>query len=520
MNKIFIYILSVVMLFVSCEKDFIPSLSYLNVSNHSVSVSSNSIRLSCNLDSDADIDKAYVECDIDDGFTSVYKKRVQLTRSGGSIYSATIAGLKENTTYYIRYEGVDHYSGKKNSEVYKYKTSIAGSPSVSTTSVTNVSYTSATIGGNVTSDGGSTVTERGVVYSTSQNPTTSNAKKTSGSGTGSFSVNLSGLSEGTTYYVRAYAINSKGTSYGEQVSFTTKKESSVPSVLTRSASDVSYTSATVGGNVTSDGGSTVTERGVVYSTSQNPTTSNAKKTSGSGTGSFSVNLSGLSEGTTYYVRAYAINSKGKSYGEQVSFTTKTNSGTGGSGGSESNHEYVDLGLSVKWATCNVGASQPEEYGDYFAWGETSPKSIYDWSTYKWCYGSSTSLIKYCTGDNKKQLDLSDDAARANWGGTWRMPTHDEWTELRQKCTWTWTTQNGVFGYKVTSKTNGRSIFLPAAPYRDDSSLYNAGSGGYYWSSSLYTVYSNEAMYVYFDSSYVDWSHGNRFRGFSVRSVCP
>ena len=517
MNKIIIYILGTMMLLVSCEKDFIPSASYLHVSNHSVSVYSNSIRLSCNLDSDADIDKAYVECDIYDGITSVYKKKVQLTRSGGSRYSATITGLKENTIYYICYEGVDRFSGKIKSEVYKYKTSIAGSPSVSTTSVTDVSYTSATVGGNVTSDGGSTVTERGVVYSTSQNPTTSSSKKTSGSGTGSFSVSLSGLSQGTTYYVRAYAVNNNGTSYGEQKSFTTG--ANLPSVTTSDPTNVSSTTATVGGNVTSDGGAAVTERGVVYSTSQNPTTSSSKKTSGSGTGSFSVSLSGLSKGTTYYVRAYAVNSKGTSYGEQKSFATKNSSG------SVNGYDYVDLGLSVKWATCNVGADSPEDYGDYFAWGETKPKSTYKWSTYEWCQGSTTTLTKYCTYssygkvDNKTQLDLSDDAARANWGGSWRMPTHDELTELREKCSWTGTTQNGVEGYKVTSKTNGNSIFLPAAGYRYNSSLYDAGSYGYYWSSSLYTVSPNDARFVYFDSSRVDWNFSSRYYGRSVRPVC-
>ena len=191
------------------------------------------------------------------------------------------------------------------------------------------------------------------------------------------------------------------------------------------------------------------------------------------------------------------------------------------------HQYVDLGLSVKWATCNVGASKPEGYGDYFAWGETRPKSTYNWSTYKWCRGNYNNLTKYCTSssygtvDNKTQLDLSDDAARANWGGSWRMPTHDELTELREKCTWTWTTQNGVNGYKVTSKTNGRSIFLPAAGYRCGSSLLDAGSGGNYWSSSLYTVSPNGARYVNFGSSFVDWNNGGRRGdGLSVRPVCP
>ena len=193
-----------------------------------------------------------------------------------------------------------------------------------------------------------------------------------------------------------------------------------------------------------------------------------------------------------------------------------------------NHEYVDLGLSVKWATCNVGATKPEEYGDYFAWGETQPKSIYDWSTYKYCNGSSTSLTKYCTDsyygtvDNKTQLELSDDAARANWGGSWRMPTDAELTELCEQCTWTWTTQNGVYGYKVTSKKSGytnKSIFLPAAGYRYDSSLYSAGSDGFYWSSSLRTDYPHLVCYVYFRSGGV-YGYGNtRYHGFSVRPVC-
>ena len=188
-------------------------------------------------------------------------------------------------------------------------------------------------------------------------------------------------------------------------------------------------------------------------------------------------------------------------------------------------EAVDLGLSVKWATCNIGASSPEEYGDYFAWGETQPKDYYDWSTYKWCNGSSTTLTKYNnrssygTVDNKKTLELADDAARANWGGAWRMPTDAEMTELREQCTWTWTTLNGVNGYRVTG-TNGNSIFLPAAGYRLGSSLGSAGSYGYYWSSSLRTDYPICAYFVYFGSSNVGRGYNNRRNiGNPVRPVC-
>lgn len=157
----------------------------------------------------------------------------------------------------------------------------------------------------------------------------------------------------------------------------------------------------------------------------------------------------------------------------------------------SNVEAVDLGLSVKWANMNVGASKPEDYGDYYAWGETTPKTTYDWTTYKWCNGSKNTMTKYCTDssygtiDNNPTLELTDDAARVNWGGTWRMPTDGEIIELKDRCTWIWTTQNAVNGYLVKGP-NGNSIFLPAAGYRSEGSLNSAGSGGRYWSSSEYS----------------------------------
>ncbi len=192
------------------------------------------------------------------------------------------------------------------------------------------------------------------------------------------------------------------------------------------------------------------------------------------------------------------------------------------------HEYVDLGLSVKWATCNVGAAFPEDYGDYFAWGETTPKENYDWTTYKYCKGTNKTMTKYCNNssygnngftDNKTELDPEDDAATVNWGGNWRMPTDAEMTELREQCTWTWITQNGVNGYKVVGK-NGNSIFLPAAGCMSYSSLYDAGSNGDYWSSSLHTRYPDLAFGVYFYSGDVLRRGSNRNGGRSVRPVCP
>lgn len=194
-------------------------------------------------------------------------------------------------------------------------------------------------------------------------------------------------------------------------------------------------------------------------------------------------------------------------------------------------EAVDLGLSVKWASWNLGASVPEEYGDYFAWDETETKDNYSWETYKWSNEDSNKFTKYCptnktnywdgTGspDGKTVLDLEDDASRANWGGTWRMPTDAEWTELRNNCTWTWTTQNGVNGRLVTSNINGNNIFLPAAGHRLLSNLFGAGSDGDYWSSSLNTDYPAYAWSVYFNSNNVYRDFGSRGSGQSVRPVC-
>ena len=203
------------------------------------------------------------------------------------------------------------------------------------------------------------------------------------------------------------------------------------------------------------------------------------------------------------------------------------------------HAFVDLGLTsgLKWATCNVGATALTEYGDYFAWGETEPyyssqnpltwkrgkSKGYDWPSYQWCNGSYDTQTKYCTRsdygtiDNKTVLDPEDDAAHANWGGTWRVPTDSEWTELRTECTWTWTTQNGVNGRLFTGP-NGNSIFLPAAGYRYNTRLLDPGSSGYYWSSSLSTYNPPSALYVYFHSDDVLKNGDLRCRGVSVRPV--
>lgn len=182
---------------------------------------------------------------------------------------------------------------------------------------------------------------------------------------------------------------------------------------------------------------------------------------------------------------------------------------------------VDLGLSVKWANCNVGATTPEEYGDYFAWGETEEKEDYSWGTYKWCNGTRTSMTKYCidsyygTVDNKTVLDLEDDAAHVKWGGSWRMPTLDEVEELVNNCSWTETEQNEVSGFIVTGP-NGNSIFLPATGHRDNMDLYQCGLMGEYWTATL--SYGDGLGDSYGDTAYFfGYLLGHNTKGIDISS---
>lgn len=193
------------------------------------------------------------------------------------------------------------------------------------------------------------------------------------------------------------------------------------------------------------------------------------------------------------------------------------------------HEYVDLGLSVKWATCNVGADSPEDFGNYYAWGDTVPQidNEYSWNSYKFCDGTAYTMNKYCDNpgfgvfDKKNVLELEDDVAHVCWGGKWRMPTKNEMTELAHFCTWTYTTHNGIKGFTVTGK-NGNSIFLPAAGFCNYGHSVYVGEEGQYWSSSLYGDYSNYAYRIHIQSQSGGFGFYMEYRnyGCSVRAVCP
>ena len=375
---------------------------------------------------------------------------------------------------------------------------IVSPPMVNTAEVTDITAVTAKCGGEVTNEKWREVTARGVCWSTSPNPTVNNSKTTDGSGLGAFTSDITGLTENTTYYVRAYATNEKGTAYGEERSFTTIP-ATIPTVTTNNVSSITATTAVCGGNVTDAGNLTVTARGVCWNTSPNPTIDNSKTTDESGTGAFTSNITGLTENTTYYVRAYATNAKGTAYGEEKSFTTLP--GING-------YAYVDLGLpsGLKWATYNIGATTSEEYGDYYAWGETTPKTEYTEEN------SVTSGLELPDISGNPQYD----AARANWGSTWRMPTKEEMEELENNCTWTWITQNGVNGMKVVG-SNGNSIFLPASGGIYESLLDGVGLGGNIWTSTP-DPFETSTSYTHNFYGYTD--NGGNYNEYHSTFIAP
>ena len=290
-------------------------------------------------------------------------------------------------------------------------------------------------------------------------------------------------------------------------------------VTTSAVNGITQTAAIGGGNIVGNGFVEVTQRGICWSTSTNPTVNGNHAANGSGTGSFTVSMNNLTAGTTYHVRAYAMVGGEPVYGNEVSFRTDEPQG-----------DWVDLGLpsGLLWATRNVGADSPEDYGDYFAWAETQPKSYYDWDTYTYsCSGDDyEDLTKYCNNpvlgcngytDNLTILQAGDDAATANWGNGWRTPTLEECEELLDHCTSVWTTQNGVYGRRFTGP-NGNTLFLPAAGYRWDGDLNCAGFLGYYWSSSLDTGDPYNAWDYRFNSGLSRVNYGVRIHGLPVRAV--
>ena len=364
MKKLYILMLALLCLTVAtCKKDVEPYVFNADIKVTDIKTNMAVIE-AINEEEGFDRLEAVVLCSADEKVKE--PKQYKMTYEDEA-FKANVDELLQDTKYYYKII----FTGKYNSvetEVSSFETEKIVMPVVKTVAVTEVTATRAVCGGNVTSDGGGTITARGVCWSISKMPTIEDNKTTNGSGIGSFTSNLSNLSSQTTYYVRAYATNEAGTVYGEEKSFTTL-EIVLPTVTTTEVTNITSNSATCGGNVTSDGNGTVTACGICWSTSPNPTIDDNKTTDGSGTGSFTSSLSNLASQTTYYVRAYATNEKGTGYGEQKSFTTRKvfeeTVDTDGNSIMTLNGNVIFKMIAVEGGTFKMGAQSSDSGGDNY-----------------------------------------------------------------------------------------------------------------------------------------------------------
>ena len=444
--------------------------------------------------------------------------------SGSGIFVSYLTGLTPNTPYYIRAYATNSIGTAYGSEL-TFTTLSLSMPAVTTTPATNITQTTVTSGGNVTSDGGATVTARGVCWSTSSNPTTAGSHTTDGSGIGTFISNLTGLTPNTPYYIRAYATNSLGTAYGNELTFTTLGLA-LATVTTTPATNITQTTATSGGNVTSDGGATVTARGVCWSTSSNPTIAGSHTTDGSGTGTFVSNLTGLTLNTPYYIRAYATNSQGTAYGNELTFTTM---GAGFVCGNSLTINHVTGTVapvdktviygtvtnipgetSKCWITSNLGSDHQATAKD----DATEASAGWYWQFnlkqgYKHDGTTRTPNTVWITTINENsEWIAANDPCTLELGSGWRIPTNTEWTNV--DASGNWTNWNGPWNSDLKMHAAG---YLSAS----DGSLGLRGYRGDYWSSTQGGATIGCGLTFTSGASYIGSTYEKPV-GFSIRCI--
>lgn len=428
---------------------------------------------------------------------------------GIGTFSFEINELIADETYYVRAYAKNKV-GIAYGEEKSFTTGDAVLPTVITSDITNITWTTAKGGGEVLSDGDAEITERGICWGTSHNPTISDNNAQSGSGVGEYVVNMNGLVAGTTYYVKAYAINRIGVGYGEEKSFFTSNPE-LPTVTTKTITDITSTSAKSGGNVTFAGGVSIIERGICWSTSHLPTTTDSHVSAGSGTGSFNSNMTGLTAGTTYYVRAYAINVAGTNYGDEETFTTETNgvlpklfsvSATQKVYFSRGNLQYKASTNTWRFSINQydfVGADNSNISQSYNNWID-----LFGWGTSGWNNGNtyyhpwdSDHSYSYYSYSNqygpRGSFNLTGNYVNSDWGyynaitnggnniNAWRTLTSEEWNYILN-------TRSTVSGARYTkAQVNGCNglILLP-----DD------------WNVSYYSLNSINSINSNFDSNVI------------------
>ena len=405
--------------------------------------------------------------------------------NGTGAYSIPLLGLQPRHTYYVRAYAVNE-NGIAYGDTLSFTTDDAIKPVVTTLEVTNIEWRTASVSGEVTDDGGLPETERGICWSTSHNPELSGDHVSNGTGAGNFTVDVTGLTVGTIYFVRAYAKNSVGVSYGDELSFETKAPES-PTVTTSLVTSISSKSAIGNGVVTTNGGMTLTEYGFFYGISPNPATTGTKLVATSiDAGSFTCLMDDLDEETTYYVCAYATNSMGTSYGDEVSFVTLLDGIVNGVFSvSSSVQVYFSRGnlqyrasdgtwrFAERQYDC-VGADNGNISSTYNGWID-----LFCWGTSGWnsgvnCYqpwSTSTNATDYLIGGTES-FDMIENYANADWGvynaisngsneaGQWRTLTRDEWCyvlEGREASTLNGT-ENARYAKANVVNVNGMIVF--------------------------------------------------------------